>query len=261
MGLSLCYELRASVGPEEARRLIEELHGHAVSLPFDEVLNIVEWREPDSAAADDAADDADDDFIRAIGAQYGKKRLPGGEETWVTIPPRHVIFFGIVPAEGSETAQIGLAAHRPVVEWRHEGHVELLETGLAGVYSWSQCCKTQYAGLAQHGGFDNFLRAHESLVKLLDRVRDVGIELQVSDDSGYWADRDPERLRRELDSWNGLIAAFAGQLKDRLGRGGDQGIEAPILDAPDFEHLEAKGLAEWSPPPAEEDDRPRGEVH
>jgi hypothetical protein len=46
------------------------------------------------------------------------------------------------------------------------------------------------------------------------------------------------------------VAALAGQLKDRLGRGVG-GVQSPIFSAPDFEHLEAEGLAEWSQAPDE----------
>ncbi|HET6425203.1 MAG TPA: hypothetical protein VFG20_16060, partial [Planctomycetaceae bacterium] len=59
------------------------------------------------------------------------------------------------------------------------------------------------------------------------------------------------QLRQQLASWNGLVAAFAGQLKDQLGTNPETGVQSPILTAPDFEHLEAKGLTEWSKRPQE----------
>jgi len=242
MGLSVCYELRANVGADEARRLVQALHDFAIALPFQHVMDIAELQPSD---AEDDLDPEDRHWLQLFGTQFGRKQRNDGEDYWVEIPPKHAIGFGIRVAEGAETAQIGLAAHPAVVEKDMDGRTELIETGLAGVYSWAQCCKTQYAGLQQFGGEENFLKAHLALVELLDHARELGMDVQVHDDSGYWDDRDQDRLARQLHEWNGLIAAFAGQLKDKLGTG-ENGVQAPILTAPDFEHMEAEGLAQWT---------------
>ncbi len=247
MGLSLGYEIRAKVTLEEARQLVQRMHEAALDLPFEAVSDLCEWR----------LEDADDDpestrFMELIGSQYGKKIMPDGEERWVNIPPKHVLMCNVSPAEGSETAAFGLAAHPPAVEYVYRDQTLLIETGLAGQYSWTQVCKTQYASLQQHGGVENFLKAHLSLIKLLDFIATLPVTLQVSDDSGYWEHRDEAELRRQIASWNGLVAAFAGQLKDQMGTDPETGVQGPILTAPDFEHLEAKGLAEWSEPDPEE---------
>lgn len=250
MGLSLGYEMRATVATEQARDLVRQMHAAALDLPFDEVGDIQEWRTDDDVAEEDRPAVQ---LLRILGAQYGEKRMGDGEDRWVDIPPKHVIAFSITPAAGSETAVFGLAAHPAVVEFPYRGETHLIETGFAGQYLWTQACKTQYAGLQQNGGVENFLKAHLSLVKLLDRIAKLPLTLQVSDDSGYWEHRDETQLRKQLASWNGLVAALAGQLKDKLGTDEETGIQAPILTAPDFEHLEAKGLAEWSEPAPEDD--------
>lgn len=244
MGLSVCYEFRANVGGDEAREIVQALHDAAVALPFQNVNEVLELH---SSNSEDDLDPQDAHWLRLFGTQYGRKLRVDGEECWIEIPPKHVIAFGVRVAEGSETAQFGLAAHPPVVEKEIAGRNEWIETGLAGIYSWAQCCKTQYAGLQQFGGAENFLRAHLVLIDLLDHARDLGVQVDVHDDSGYWVDRDQERLVSSLREWNGLVAAFAGQLKDRLGKGKD-GVQAPIFSAPDFEHLEAEGRAQWSEP-------------
>lgn len=241
MGLSVCYELRAAVGVDEARRMVQALHDVAVTLPFQEVMDVAEWSETDDAEADPE----ERHWLKLFGTQFGRKQRPDGEDFWIEIPPKHAIGFGVQVAEGAETAQFGLATHPAVVEKVINDRTELIETGLAGVYSWAQCCKTQYAGLPHFGGVENFLTAHLSLIELLDHARKLGFQVEAHDDSGYWEDRDRERLARQLAEWNGLIAALAGQLKDRMGSG-SQGVQAPILSAPNFEHLEAEGLAQWS---------------
>uniref|UniRef100_A0A7C2NYU0 Uncharacterized protein n=1 Tax=Schlesneria paludicola TaxID=360056 RepID=A0A7C2NYU0_9PLAN len=252
MGLSLCYEIRQRTDAAGARRIVGKLRDLALSLDFDEVSELIEFRgEPG-----EHRDDETERLLSIFGSQYGQKTMPDGQEIWVPINPRHVVCFAIQPTRGSETAQVGLAAHPAVVEYEHLGTTHYIETGLAGVYSWSQCCKTQYAGLKQYGGVANFLRAHLGLVAFLDQARQTGLSIEVSDDSGYWADRDRTKLEQSLDRWNGLIAAFAGQLKDRLGTDAETGVQAPIFTAPDFEHLEAKGLADWSEPEEEDEASP-----
>ncbi len=249
MGLSLGYEIRATVSTEQARQWVQQMHAAAVDLPFDEVGAIQEWRTDDEVLEEDRPAVH---LLKMLGSQYGQKRMADGEDRWIDIPPKHVMAFSITPAEGSETAVFGLAAHASVVEFSHREETHFIETGLAGIYSWTQACKTQYAGLQQYGGVDNFLKAHLSLVTLLDHIAKLPVSLQVSDDSGYWEHRDESQLRKQLASWNGLVAALAGQLKDKLGTDENTGIQSPILTAPDFEHLEAKGLAEWSEPTPDE---------
>ena len=56
--------------------------------------------------------------------------------------------------------------------------------------------------------------------------------------------RDIEALAKEVGQWNEMLAAFAGQLQDALEKTGQPeglSLEAPILEFPDFEHLEAEG--------------------
>ncbi len=247
MGLSLCYELRFKGERAAAQAAIEHLHSVAITQSFDEVGTIIEGSAEDPEGSDDPG-------WQMLGVQYGKKTLPDGREAWIDIPPQQVIAFGIQPAEGAETAHFGLATHPACIEYPYDGGTMLIETGLAGTWSWSQCCKTQYAGLKQFGGEENFLRAHLGLIAVLDAAVELGLQVQVSDDSGYWEDRNEDELRKQLKSWNGLVAAFAGQLKDRVDPEAPNSISAPILSAPDFEHLEADGIKEWSETEDDEED-------
>lgn len=247
MGLSLCYELRLQGDALAARALLQELHRFARSLEFAEVFDLVELAAPDRDFTEQDDLDAESrQLLQTFARQYGQKRLPDGRDIWVEIPAQHILAFGIQPASGSETAQFGLASHQTVVEHAVEGQTLLIETDLAGTYSWAQCCKTQYAGLAQHGGVENFLFAHTGLVRCLDFLASSGVEVDVKDDSGYWEHRDEAKLRQSLRDWNEMVAALAGQLKDQSGTQAGYQISSPILNAPDFEHLEARGLRDWS---------------
>lgn len=257
MGLSLCYELRMTGTFDEGRERIAALREFALTQDFGEVGDLVVCgaAEDDDTSPPNLSPTARR-FYRLLGTQYGQKGTRNGAETWVEIPPLRVVTFAIQPAEGCETANFGLAVHPAVIEPAGGSGTTPIETGLAGLCSWTQCCKTQYAGLSQYGGVENFVFAHVRLVRCLDHAAELGLDVQVTDDSGYWESRDLEALRRSLGEWNGLIAAFAGQLKDQLQGAEAVGLRAPILTAPDFEHLEARGLSAWTEGNEPSDDAP-----
>src|SRR5215471_21062180 len=63
-----------------------------------------------------------------------------------------------------------------------------------GYYSWHSFCKTQYAGNPKLGGEANFLKAHLSLIELLDQIQAAGVKVRIRDDSRYAKHRDVDRL-------------------------------------------------------------------
>jgi hypothetical protein len=111
-----------------------------------------------------------------------------------------------------------------------------------GYYSWHSFCKTQYAGNPKLGGEANFLKAHLALIELLDQIDATGVKVRIRDDSRYAKHRNVDRLLRSLRDWDAIIARVAGAFGDALGS--EPGaVMAPIKARPDFEHLEAKGIA------------------
>ncbi|HLW66513.1 MAG TPA: hypothetical protein VKS79_14460 [Gemmataceae bacterium] len=252
MGLSIYYNWKTRTDLAGARRLIVSFRNLALKLPFDQVSAIYEQDPPDGKFA----------FRRykhtfRVGDLYlGRTRADGADEA-VHVPALHAVFF-TVHVRGSETAAIGLACHPPVV-LHQEDVIERNEDGSErerlirqgdpvefptrrrGYYSWHQSCKTQYAGNPKLGGEANFLKAHLSLIELLDGIQLAGVTVRVRDDSNYAKHRNVDRLLRSLRNWDALIANFAGKLTDKLGSEFGTVI-APIKDRPDFEHLEAKGI-------------------
>lgn len=252
MGLTVYYDWKTRADPATARRLISKFRAIAQKLPFDEVSEIYEQDPPDGRGV----------FLlynhpfRQGGLYLSRKRADGGQET-VHVPAQHALFFN-VRVQGAETAPIGLASHPPVVLHREDviernedgsekgrgfGQGDPIEfaTRRRGYYSWHSFCKTQYAGSPKLGGEANFLKAHLSLIELLDRIRMVGVKVQVRDDSRYARHRDVDRLLRSLRDWDAIVATFVGGLSDALG--GEPGaLVAPIKNRPDFEHLEARGI-------------------
>jgi hypothetical protein len=252
MGLTLYYDWKTKADPSSARRMIARFRAMARKLPFDEVSEIYEQDPPDNKAGFRRYDAS----FRHGGLYLSRTRGDGKEET-VHVPALHALFFH-VHVEGAETASIGLANHPPVVLHREDiiernkdgsergrriGQGDPIEfpTRRRGYYSWHSFCKTQYAGNPKLGGEANFLKAHLSLIELLDQIKAAGVNVRIRDDSRYAKHRDVDRLLRSLHNWNAVIAKIAGSIHDALG---DTlgALIAPIKDRPDFEHLEAKGI-------------------
>jgi len=245
MGLTVYYDWKTKTDPSAARRLIAKFRDLALKLPFDKVSAIYEQDPPDGKAAFRLYKH---DF-RQGGLHLPRKR-PDGEEEVVHVPALHALFFN-VHVQGAETASIGLASHPPVVLHREdviERHPDGSESGRLlgqgdpvefptrrrGYYSWHSFCKTQYAGNPKLGGEANFLRAHLSLIELLDRIEAAGVKVRIRDDTRYAKHRDVDRLLRSLRDWDAIIARFVGNLGDALGDSAGA-LAAPIKDRPDFE--------------------------
>lgn len=252
MGLTVYYDWKTRIDPSAARRMIARFRAMATKLPFDEVSEIYEQDPPDNKTT----------YLRydhsfRQGGLYLSRTRSDGEEEIVNVPALHALFFN-VRIEGAETATIGLASHPPVVVHREDiiernadgseygrqlGRGDAIEfpTRRRGYYSWHSFCKTQYAGNPKQGGEANFLRAHLSLIELLDQIKAAGVAVRIRDDSRYARHRNVDRLLGSLREWNAVVASFAGAIGDAIGK--ESGcVAAPIMDRPDFEHLEAKGL-------------------
>jgi hypothetical protein len=252
LGLTLYYDWKVKSDLAQARRRIVKFHALAQKLPFDEVTEIYEQDPPDGRS----------DFVAyehpfRQGDLYLSRRRADGEEELVHVPGLHALFFNVY-VNGAETASIGLASHPPVVVHREDtiernedgsesgriiGQGDPIEfpTRRRGYYSWHAFCKTQYAANPKIGGEANFLKAHLSLIELLDQINAAGLKVRIRDDSKYAKHRDVNRLLDTLRRWDAIMAGFVGNLSDALG-GEPASLVAPIKERPDFEHLEAKGI-------------------
>jgi hypothetical protein len=253
MGLTVYYDWKTKADLPVARRMIAKFRAIALKLPFDKVSEIYEQDPPDGKSV----------FRRykhsfRQGDLYLSRKRGDGEEETVHVPALHALFFSVY-VQGAESASIGLATHPPVVIHREDviernkdgsergrivGRGDPVEfpTRRRGYYSWHSYCKTQYAGNPKLGGEANFLKAHLSLIELLDKIKEGGVKVQIRDDSRYARHRNVDRLLRSLREWDAIVANIVGGFSDALG---DQTglMIAPIKDRPDFEHLEAKGIS------------------
>ena len=106
---------------------------------------------------------------------------------------------------------------------------------------WSSFCKTQYANAPEVGGWNNFQRAHLSVVAVLEHMQQIGFTVVVSDEGDFWQTRDLAVLAKSVGHYDAAIAGLAGIFKDAAEASG-QRIDSPILGRADFEHLEAQAL-------------------
>ena len=240
MGLTIHYQLKHAGGKKSARSLIEQLHSAAHDLPFKEVGDLVDL----SGAECDYNQRAKDDPLRwlLIQAQgsVSLSHLPGESEySSRRVPPTRMIAFTAWPGEGCEESNLGLCQYpAEIVDPRHGK----LKTKLSG-WCFGTFCKTQYASDPRCGGAENFLRCHLTVIAMLDKAKELGCLDDVGDESHFYENRNVEALVKEIGSWNQMIAAFGGKLKDVLG----DGVEMPIADYPNFEQLELAGQSQLPP--------------
>jgi hypothetical protein len=237
MGLTVHYSLKAETSSiKRAHQLLSQLRQRALDLPFKTVGPLVELR----GDACDFEHQPQDSPHRWLLVQAGRS-VEHGRYSY-NIPPRHLIAFETHPGGGCEPANFGLCLY-PATIAVVDGDVlphrqRRLRTGLSG-WSWRSFCKTQYASNPDCGGVENFLRCHLLVIRLLEEARNLGILQSVSDEGEYWEKRDIKALAQEVGEWNQQIAALAGKLKDLMG----PALQAPVLDYPNYEHLEAAGQA------------------
>ena len=233
MGLTIHYQFKHDAHDIPARPILEQLRQTALDLPFAEVGELVEINgDQCDYQKRELGDPLRWLLIQAGGSVYLDQHSP------IRVPATHLIAFSTWPGEGCEEANFGLCRYPATT--MHQG--KRIQTGLSG-WRWRSFCKTQYASDPSCGGVENFLRCHLLVVAMLDKAKELGVLERVSDEGNFWEKRDVKALAEEVGSWNGMIAAFAGKLKDALG----DGVQSPITEFENFEQLEQAGQSELSP--------------
>lgn len=226
MGLTIHYGLTTDLSkPNDVRLLVEAVRQFALDLPFESVSEIIEFNGDDAEPEDETA--------RWLRIQ-SESHVEVGNFHY-RVPPKHCIAFSTWPGEGCEAANFGFCKYPAFITV--EG--KRIATKRKG-WSWSSFCKTQYASDPQLGGVKHFLRCHLGVIKILDFIKAMELaNVEVSDEGGYFDQRDVKALVQEVGQWNEFIAGFTGELRDAIG----PELESAITSFPNFEHLEARGLA------------------
>jgi hypothetical protein len=240
MGLTIHYSLKARGTDAQARKIVNALHQTAQDLPFKELDEIVDL----SGDQCDLNKREGEDPLRwlLIQADESVEIVPQdramrgqGWHSYERVQPLRLIAFTAWPGEDCESSNFGLCKFPAVVDSERG----LLKTKLRG-WRGGFFCKTQYASDPKCGGVANFLQCHLTVIAMLDRAKELGCLEEVSDEGDFWQKRDLKALVQEIGSWNEMIAAFGGRLKDLVGDG-PLGVQSPITQYPNFEQLEAAG--------------------
>jgi hypothetical protein len=233
MGLTLSYSLLLeSASRQEAREKMETLRRLAADLPLMELGELVDL-EGDACRLRDDDPDERVKFGAMTLEDYGEihKQIDAAVPSCLQL-----IGFRVLAGDGCSSCSFGLASH----------------AASPHRWAWYDFCKTQYASNPDYGGLENFLRCHLSIIKIMEGCQRLGLLNKAHDPSGYWETHDVEALVKSLRQHNIFTAAMIGSVKDLLDPLGYT-AQAPILERPDFEHLEAEGRtpkAPPSPPPA-----------
>ena len=254
MGLTIHYSLSlpAKTLLPEVKQRLGALRQACLDLPFQEVSEMLEFKGETECNFDlrDREDPVRWFLCQAdttVHFKYDRTGKPVAVENWAdgsygrSVLPEHVIGFSTYPGSGCEECNVGLSRfpRTVIVGNRRTGKDHRIKVADGDGWRWHSFVKTQYAN--EHG-LENFLRCHLSVVAMLDAAKRLGFEVTVNDEGHYWEKRNLETLVREIGSWDQLIAAFGGSLKDAAESVGMK-LEAPILARKDFEQLELKGQA------------------
>ena len=257
MGLTIHWGLKYT-GRRDPVAQLEKVRQRAMDLPFVSVGNIVHLK-------DDQCDF--EKYPRGSELQWmliqaeSSLNDPEIKGRSYRVKPLELIGFEVNVAPGSEPANITLTKTPAEFMTRDHRFIKVRGRGWKG----GSFCKTQYAS---NLGIPNFLRAHISVITLLEFIKTLPAwKVEINDEGDYgdnwscpdWQEADAEGRERvyatypgkhdvkalveEVGEWNGMIAAFGGALKDALG----SGVVSPIFKRSDFEHLETEGIKDMSP--------------
>jgi hypothetical protein len=126
--------------------------------------------------------------------------------------------FIVLVGRGSEVAPFGFLRRHNEARTRDE-------------WFWWTACKTQYASVVSE---EHLVTCHTALVSILDRAIEIGIDVVVRDETGYWDSRDTTVLIESVREMNRIVAALAGKLSDIVD------VKAPIFEHPRFERIEMR---------------------
>ena len=222
MGLHLNFELRlpATTSREEITQKLQILREHASRLP---VYAVSEMYSGDRAPAED---DENADRLELLFHEWASviAHYPDDHPDHDMIgDERSAVGFIVAPGRGCEVAPFGFYRRRHESGTREEWH-------------WHTCCKTQYASVVSD---DHLVACHTALVSILDRAMEIGIDVIVRDETGYWPSRDVTVLIESVHEMNRIVAAIAGALSDQVERQSSTvAVKAPIFAHQQFERLE-----------------------
>ena len=185
MGATIHYSLRlAAAQTSRIGQILERVAQAARTLGFQEVEAPLHFEG--AACSVDHETDPGKGWLLIQAQRYP---TPDTKEI-----PEEIFVLCTVPGEGCEPANVGFSRFAGSPDW-----------------SWSSFCKTQFAAESAAGGIENFMRSHTGLCALLREIQAMGVDVEVTDDTGFWSHGDRAALARHVQD-----AQAAAQLLDRL---------------------------------------------
>ena len=242
MGLTIHYRLSFEGTASAALKAVSDLRAEALDLPLIEVSDVVRFKGDEA----DYNKSSQDDEFRWLKIQAGEhvdvtpaSMKGAGREIRQYVIPTEIIAFSTYPGYGCEEANFGLCRYPKTIIDSESG--KRIRTGLKE-WSWKSFCKTQYANSPEAGGLPNFLKCHLSVIYLLDKAKDMGLLLEVSDEGDFYEDRNVQALAEEVEEWDimmaGLLTAISGAVPEGVG------LEMAIGNRSDTELLQNKARLE-----------------
>jgi hypothetical protein len=221
MGLTIHYTIsvRRALTDLEVRRLVSRAAG--------EVHDLTRRHEQGRVTGMGAINPDEFSFFAV------QERTLGGQRVSVDIPPLRGYGFVLYPGPECEPAVFGLC--------RYPASIKLDDgtTLRTRLHRWRlhSCCKTQYADIQ---GWDHFLACHRLVISAALVWKRLGCDVKIIDEGHYWPGRSVKVLRKNLATYNHLIAGLGGALKDAADPENGDSVGSPIFAHPRFEHLEAE---------------------
>lgn len=230
-----------------ARELVAAMREAALRLPFVSVSEIFEDDWGPNQLNDPGKRD-EPGRPRLTEAQFGRvmRRWPRrwfiqNEDDFDAhghlIQPTWTCYF-IAKLDGCDPVSAGLAQHVETVNVEREFGVSEASTNLHGRMAWHCRCETLNACVA---GWDHFFKQHTTVLKFLEAIEPLGLEMNVWDQGMFWETTNPDLLREEMERSAAITAHTLGHLKSRLKDDTRLAEDVPLLKHPQFEQLEARG--------------------
>ena len=222
MGLTIHYNLRLrrSVSSARAAALVRAAHRQATRLVKRRRLRGVTAIVPAAESS---------------WAVHFKRVGPKWQDQWAELAPLAGWVFTVHVGRDCEPAMFGLCRYPATARTRYC----TARTGCGSGWGLWSFSKTQYASLH---GWEHFLKCHRAVIDLALLWQKLGVEVNITDEGDYWPGCSERTLRKNLVEMNGIVAALGGALKDAADDGGPP-VESPIFAHPQFERIEAEGIA------------------
>ena len=240
MGLTIHFSLRlpASFTQDQATASIAKLWQACHRLPFQGqtvMVTLDEARIGSATAGEEARADwrwaciQHERMLRYAHDSRGVPYVLGADAKMpvsihARVQAKLLIGFSLMPGGGCEPLNFFVGTFPASLMVRCEDNQHgypsgkrrlMLDTSLR--WTGAAFCKTQYASVPEVGGITNFLRCHLAVVAALDAARDLGFQVDVRDEGGYWQKRSVPDLVREIGDWNAYLLMVGAQLRGVFG--------------------------------------------